>query len=73
MTTDLLSIHALGGLSIACGSHSVTSIASRKAEALLLYLVQTGHPQPRDILAEMFWPERSQTQSLSSLRLSSRV
>ncbi|NDJ77129.1 MAG: AAA family ATPase [Chloroflexi bacterium] len=66
---DLLSINTLGGLSIVCGDQPVTDIASRKAEALLVYLAQTGQPQPRDVLAELFWPERDQTRSLSSLRV----
>ncbi len=66
---DLLSIYALGGLRIVCGNHPITGISSRKAEALLIYLAHTSQPQPRDILAEMFWPERTQTRSLSSLRV----
>src|SRR5262249_55086946 len=41
---------------------------SRKAEALLVYLACTRHDHPREVLADMFWDERSQTRAATNLR-----
>jgi predicted ATPase/DNA-binding SARP family transcriptional activator len=63
----LLEIRTLGGLAITCGP--VTSLATRKAEALLVYLAYHEQPQPRESLAELFWPDRPQAQALASMRV----
>ena len=42
---------------------------SRTVEALLVYLAYTRQPAPREWLAEFFWSERSQSQSLTNLRV----
>jgi WD40 repeat protein/serine/threonine protein kinase/DNA-binding SARP family transcriptional activator len=44
-------------------------ITSRKALALLIYLVTTKKEHPREVLAEMLWEGRSQTQSMANLRV----
>jgi DNA-binding SARP family transcriptional activator len=65
---DQLSILALGGLIIECGGERVTGFASRKVEALLLYLALERRQHAREVLAEFLWPDRSQSQSLANLR-----
>ena len=66
---DMLTISTLGGLSIRCRDEPVTGFASRKVEALLVYLTCTGRPRPREVVAEMLWEERSQSQALANLRV----
>src|SRR5579871_3836524 len=63
-----LEITTLGGLVIRADGKLVMGLASRKAEALLVYLACTGRPQSREVLADLLWDERSQTQALSNLR-----
>lgn len=65
----MLEILTLGGLSIRLDGEPVDGFASRKAEALLVYVACTGRPKARDILAEMLWEERTQSQALSNLRV----
>jgi DNA-binding SARP family transcriptional activator len=66
---DVLEIELLGGLTIRRGGAPVTGFASRKAGALLAYLACTGRPHPREVLATMFWDERSQAQAMANLRV----
>lgn len=66
---DQLDIFTLGGLSIRCNGTPVTGFVSRKVEALLVYLACQGRPQPREVLAELLWEERSQAQSMGNLRV----
>ena len=65
----MLTITSLGGLSIHRDGDPVTDLASRKAEALLVYVACADRPQPREVLAEMLWEERTQSQSLANLRV----
>jgi DNA-binding SARP family transcriptional activator len=65
---ERLEIRTLGGLTITCDGQPVDGFASRKTEALLVYLASTRRPHPREVLAEMFWEERTQAQSSSNLR-----
>jgi len=44
-------------------------ISSRKAIALLVFLVSTGKEHSRESLAEMLWEGRTQTQSMANLRV----
>ncbi|MCB9105504.1 MAG: hypothetical protein H6633_14880 [Anaerolineales bacterium] len=67
--TDLLEIYLLGGLTIKKNGEPVEGLVSRKAEALLAYLVCTGRPQSRETLGDMFWDDRSQTKALGNLRV----
>jgi WD40 repeat protein/serine/threonine protein kinase len=64
-----LELRLLGGLSIRLDGNPVTGLASRKAEALLVYLARSRGPQRREVLADMLWDERSQSQALSNLRV----
>ncbi len=66
---SVLRIYTLGGLSIELDEQPVNGFVSRKVEALLVYLACTRRPQAREVLAELLWPERSQSQSLASLRV----
>ncbi|MCB9077406.1 MAG: tetratricopeptide repeat protein [Anaerolineaceae bacterium] len=67
--TDRLEIYLLGGLTIKKNGEPVEGLVSRKAEALLAYLVCTGRPQSRETLGDMFWDDRSQTKALGNLRV----
>jgi len=67
--TSVLQIRTLGGLAIRHDGEPVTGLASRKVEALLIYLACTGRAHPREVLAEVFWEERSQSQAMANLRV----
>ena len=64
-----LEITTFGGLSIRCDGQPVKGLHSRKAEALLVYLAVTAHPQPREVLAALFWGEFSQQRAMNNLRV----
>lgn len=64
-----LQIKTLGGLSIAENGQAMGRFASRKAEALLVYLACTRRSHPREVLADMLWDERTQPQALANLRV----
>ena len=64
-----LKIATLGGLTIRCDGEAVADLASRKVEALLVYLACTRRVHRREMLAEMFWEERTQAQAMSNLRV----
>jgi WD40 repeat protein/DNA-binding SARP family transcriptional activator len=65
----MLEITTLGGLSIQRDGQPVTGLATRKVEALLVYLACTGRTHVREVLAEMFWEERTPERSLGNLRV----
>ena len=65
---DRLNISTFGGLSIRVGDEPVVGFASRKAEALLVYLAVTGREHPREALADVLWDDRSQERAASNLR-----
>lgn len=67
--SNRLEIHLLGGLQIRYNDHVVTNLVSRKAEALLAYLACHQRPYPRDVLADIFWENRTQTQAAGNLRV----
>lgn len=43
-------------------------LTSRKGLAALAYLALTDRAQPRDVLADLFWPDRTRTDGLTNLR-----
>lgn len=67
-TLPLLKIFTLGGLGLFRDQETTTSLGSRKAEALLVYLAVNGRSIPRTVLAELFWPKRESQRSHSNLR-----
>ncbi len=78
---ETLSIRTLGGLTIELEREHRTATSAlpsnrqrvqfrtRTIEALLVYLARQRRPLSRDVLAEMLWPERSQDQARSNLRV----
>ena len=64
-----LQIHTLGSLTIRMDDTPVTGFDSRKVQALLVYLTCTRQTYPREVLAERFWEERTQSQALANLRV----
>jgi DNA-binding SARP family transcriptional activator/tetratricopeptide (TPR) repeat protein len=68
-TVKKLTICLLGDVVFRLDDGSPLSLAAGKTGALLAYLaVETAHPHPRQILAEWFWPERTDAEALSALR-----
>lgn len=55
--SDQLRIITLGGLTIECGGAPVEGLASRKAEALLIYLACNRRAHARDVLADLLWDD----------------
>ena len=66
---DCLEIRTLGGLSVLLAGERVTGLASRKAEALLVYLARAERPLPREVLADLLWDDRTQRQAMGNLRV----
>lgn len=64
-----MKVYTLGGFQIQLGEEIIADIANRKAEALLIYLVVTRQAHAREVLADLLWDERSQTQALANLRV----
>lgn len=62
-----LQIKTLGGLRIHLNGLPLSGLHSRKVEALIVYLVATRLPQPREVLADLLWDE--QTQASANLRV----
>lgn len=64
----VLDISTLGKLTLSYNSKPMQGLGSHKAEAILVYLACTGRSYARQVLAEFFWPDRPQAQSLANLR-----
>jgi DNA-binding SARP family transcriptional activator len=62
-----LQISLLGGLTITYQETAVSQFASRKVEALLVYLACNPRAHPRETLAALLWPENDQTRALANL------
>jgi DNA-binding SARP family transcriptional activator/predicted ATPase len=63
-----LTIRLLGAIEIELAGKPITGLGTRKAEALLAYLVCHKRPFSREQLADILWDDRSQTQALANLR-----
>ena len=63
-----LKIRLLGGFSLELDGKPVSGLPSRKAEALVAYLVCHQRPFPREVLADFLWDDRPQEQTLANLR-----
>lgn len=64
----MLKIAVLGAPHIELEGQRIATFESRTADAVLYYLAVNGSVHTRESLAEFFWPERTQSQSLSNLR-----
>lgn len=63
-----LAIRLFGAPSIEMDGNLVTGLGTRKAEALLIYLVCQKRPFSRELLADLLWDDRPQDQALANLR-----
>jgi DNA-binding SARP family transcriptional activator len=62
-------IELFGGLRLSCGERSFAFLQAPKARLLLAYLAYfPQHPQPRELLLELLWPESDPESSRHSLR-----
>jgi ABC-type oligopeptide transport system substrate-binding subunit/DNA-binding SARP family transcriptional activator/tetratricopeptide (TPR) repeat protein len=64
-----LKIYTFGGLSILDGDQPISGLASRKAEVLLVYLTWKQRVYAREVLAELLWEDRTQSQAQANLRV----
>lgn len=64
-----LSLITLGGLEIRQDGQPLGGLASRKAEALLVYLAMEDKPHAREVLADLLWDDRTTAQALGNLRV----
>ncbi len=62
-----LTISLLGGLTLLHNGTAVTGFASRKVEALFVYLVCNPQPQPREVVATLLWSNNDQYSALANL------
>jgi DNA-binding SARP family transcriptional activator/predicted ATPase len=67
MSLSKLTISLLGGVRILQDETAVTGFASRKVEAMLVYLACNPRPHPRETLAALLWPENDQNRALANL------
>ena len=65
---DVLSVACLGPLHIRLGEKSLTGFTTRKALALLVYLVATPGVHTRDTLANLLWSDMPEQQAKKNLR-----
>ncbi len=64
-----LEIYLFGTMQVLRNGQPITDFASRKAEALLAYLLLNPQPHPRETLADLLWDDRTQKQALGNLRV----
>ena len=64
----MLSFRLLGQVALCRDGEPLEQFRSQKEAALLIYLAQTGQSQPRDVIAELLWEDRSVQQMRSNLR-----
>ena len=65
---EILEFRLLGQPQITLGGQPLNDFATRKAQALLIYLASTGYPHSREKLAGLFWPDMPDYQALKNLR-----
>jgi DNA-binding SARP family transcriptional activator len=65
---EILQFRLLGQPQIARGGQPLNDFATRKAQALLIYLASTGYLHSREKLAGLFWPDMPNCQALKNLR-----
>jgi DNA-binding SARP family transcriptional activator len=65
---EILRFRLLGQPHITLGGQPLNDFATRKAQALLIYLASTGYPHSREKVAGLFWPDMPDCQALKNLR-----
>lgn len=65
--SERIEIRAFGGLKIDRAGKPIAGFESRKAAALLLYMAIVQRPLAREVLGELFWPNRTRAQTLNRL------
>lgn len=64
-----ITVYLFGKLSVQCNGNVLSGFDARKIQQLLCYLlVHRDHPQPREVLAGLFWGNNSTDQSKKHLR-----
>ncbi|RMG94113.1 MAG: hypothetical protein D6706_14335 [Chloroflexi bacterium] len=64
-----LQLRLLGGVQISLGESALDKQLSTKAQLLLSYLVMTGRPQARAVVAGLLWGDKPESDALRSLRV----
>ncbi|MBV9789755.1 MAG: hypothetical protein JOZ51_16330, partial [Chloroflexi bacterium] len=64
-----LRINLFGGVAIRVDGERVTDLATRKAEALLIYLACNPQPHQRETLADLLWDDLPAERAAGNLRL----
>ena len=67
-TTPLLRLTLLGGVHCALADEPLTTLASAKARALLVFLAVTQQTHSRDALAGLLWPDMADIKAKANLR-----
>jgi DNA-binding SARP family transcriptional activator len=65
----LLRVELFGGFRVSIDHRPLDGFVSNKARALFAYLVITKKPQPRQVLAEMFWGNKRDAVANANLRV----
>ncbi|MBI1299191.1 tetratricopeptide repeat protein [bacterium] len=68
MSEKRLEIRLFGGVDLQLDGLRIDNLPTRKAEALLAYLVCQRRPIGREVLADLLWDDRAQDQALANLR-----
>ena len=69
MIIDHLEIHLLGDFRLSYNGNSLTTLLNTRLQTLIVYLLlHRHHPQPRQHIAFVFWPDSSEKQAFSNLR-----
>ena len=66
---DRPTISVFGGFRLRDGTAAQEPSFTEKEAAFLVYLIVNAEPSAREKLAELFWPDRTQDQSLANLRV----
>lgn len=65
---DTLTLKLFGSPQISLDGQCVTHLISRKAQALLIYVVVTRKLHSREMLEKLFWQDMPSSQSMKNLR-----
>lgn len=66
---SVLRVDLFGGFRVSLNQQPVNGFVSNKAKAMFAYLFVTRKPQPRQVLAEMFWGDKPDEVANASLRV----